>query len=607
MTDIHVSHDKEENIESGPIFDLFKTPHRFQPQSKHKRTPKRKYEEHEQGNRSRTPSGQVLTGTVDLRSKFFLQSDITSSQKKRVCESSSADKSEEEQYCQFLSNLESSSKEDYRVISEGAKSDNYSKDNLSEMMREEETAESTMDNTNIKEIQRSANAVKSDVLTRYITEAIREAGQSDTVTEEDPITMDIRTIIQMVSELKIELKEEIEKDVTKMLQNQDATRGGEKLLHDTKIEVLSAKNRMMCDVLASMSDSIQTINEKLDMTDNNSAKRMVILSGFEASKKKKYAYQQLMTFLRKEVKVDAQIEDFYYIGKAEPRDIVLQLLSMQHKREIFQNKDNTKYLQNSKKKPIYFRDFLTTSQNETRKKGIYIAEKVAENDAVEQEEVSTYKGDIYIGNDKYIRQVNPPKATDVLRLSMGELNSVMSIAIDRGDTILLKKNAFTAYSLPTENYSQISRAYMKLHLNHADARHIVCAWNIPGIKTYESQDCCDDNDHGVGHSILQILTENNIERRAIFVVRKGGQKLYEERIPTYVKAAKEVIQKYPDNPLLNQKQVLQQQTDRPKSPGQPNSPTYAEIVEEGKKEKNTESQKKYNDRGRGRRRGRGGG
>ena len=91
---------------------------------------------------------------------------------------------------------------------------------------------------------------------------------------------------------------------------------------------------------------------------------------------------------------------------------------------------------------------------------------------------------------------------------------------------------------------------------HAEAKHIVCAWNIPSSELH-SNGSCDDGDYGVSQHIAQLLSKDSIQCRAIFVVRNCGQKLNEERIRCYVKAAINTLLKFQFNKVTNKNQLLQ--------------------------------------------------
>ena len=127
---------------------------------------------------------------------------------------------------------------------------------------------------------------------------------------------------------------------------------------------------------------------------------------------------------------------------------------------------------------------------------------------------------------------------------MNRLNEIMATELERGRMFECQGNKFIPYSLCTTDYQRINDAYMKLRLNHAEARHIICAWNNVGVPIYECADGCDDGDHGASEAVLQMMIDNNIKNRTIFIVRNCGQKLYDSRLDCYIKAARQVIREF---------------------------------------------------------------
>ena len=58
-----------------------------------------------------------------------------------------------------------------------------------------------------------------------------------------------------------------------------------------------------------------------------------------------------------------------------------------------------------------------------------------------------------------------------------------------------------------------------MRLCYPTARHIICAYNLPGEKHHRYKGYCDDGEHGAGAKILQYLLDNNLLCRVIFVTR----------------------------------------------------------------------------------------
>ena len=206
---------------------------------------------------------------------------------------------------------------------------------------------------------------------------------------------------------------------------------------------------MEADAMAGMNDKINTLTEKMEQQDINNAKKMIVLSGFDAHQKKYIARKQLDDFFYEQIKVEVNIEEFYYIGRSTLRDIVIILGLISEKKAIFKNISNIKHLRNASGKKYIIRDYQTQGQTAIFKKSQQIADIVAEDEDVDQEPVTTDKAEIYVREEKYVPRVATPEATSVLRYPLSRLNKIKSVSIERGSCFEYLKNRFTPYSLCT--------------------------------------------------------------------------------------------------------------------------------------------------------------
>ena len=291
---------------------------------------------------------------------------------------------------------------------------------------------------------------------------------------------------------------------------------------------------MMIGMMSKINDKMDELSKKFEMLEVDAAKKSVILSNFEAEENKKHCRYQLMSFFTEEIGIQVEIEEFYFIGNNEPRDIVINFLSANHKRLLFQNVRNIAHLRNSHGKKYTFRDYMTTKQNELRKTGDRIAEVVSEREPVMREDVIMDRGEIYIGTDKYEKKVSAPDPTKVLQLPLRKLNEIMSTEVQRAHVYQEKGNTFTAYTVCTNSIQEVQDAYMKIRLNHPEARHIVAAWNIPAQQDYDNADGCDDDEHGIANVLVKCLKKNEISHRAVYIVRNCGERMYGRRAPAYL-------------------------------------------------------------------------
>ena len=163
---------------------------------------------------------------------------------------------------------------------------------------------------------------------------------------------------------------------------------------------------------------------------------------------------------------------------------------------------------------------------------------------VNQKEVLLKGTIITVDEEVYTKQITPPDPTKVLQIPLAELNRIVGTHVKAGPTLEYKENSFTTYSIDATTYQEVQTAYTKIRLDHAEARHIVCAWNVPQDKFHLANDGCDDEEYGASLPLAKLLAENQITHRAIFIVRKCGLKLQQDRIPCYTQLAHALIQKH---------------------------------------------------------------
>ena len=594
------------------FLNLFKSPAATTP-ARRRRTPKRMFEE-DQG-RPRTPSGQVLSSTVyDIKEALF---------KKAHKESPSEnitpyhDQSVGEEHANQLFTLEETPDTATAKSAIEVKECDYRYDAMSA-----DTIDRFLELERIK-LQRQIKAGKDQNMSQQSgnpgdnegnqikdSRAYIEDEVEDTIARwGDNSTMDIRTVVQMMQELRTQMQKDIRAEFQKMKEGGEIhkCKATEELRFlQAKVEVCQLKERMMIGTMSNMRDQMKDIQEKLENIEIANNKRMVILSGLIIEGTKKAECRRgVEMFISDMVGQTVEVDDVYYIGNASPRDIVITLQNMSDKRHIFQNVDHIKNMKNAHGKKYFFRDYLTASQNEKKKKGQHIADVVNNREAVNKEDVTSSRTSIFVGEKEYKKLIKEPDATRVLNMPLQMLNEILAAEVDRYPEVTVHKgNRFTGYSLCTNSIEDIQKVYMKLCLNHAEARHIVCCWNVPGVNEYESADSCDDGELGVSLPILQMMLQNQVENRAIFTVRNYGEKLYSERIPQYKSVAKKIIEAFPFNSITNKQQQIIEDEAVPEGADK----TYAGVVKtppgsRGRARGRATGPAKTNARGRGRGRG----
>ena len=162
-------------------------------------------------------------------------------------------------------------------------------------------------------------------------------------------------------------------------------------------------------------------------------------------------------------------------------------------------------------------------------------------------------GRLQIDNEKYSKKIIVPRAEHLLQLTTEQVDDILEMPIHQGDKCEKDNSIFVGFTAAVNDYEQIQKLYFKMKLLHPGARHIVCVFRIPGMKSFQCEDYCDNEETNCGQSLLRWMQEENLTCRVFFVARfYGGIKMGTERFRMYQDAAIKVLNKHPYN-NVNQK------------------------------------------------------
>ena len=191
----------------------------------------------------------------------------------------------------------------------------------------------------------------------------------------------------------------------------------------------------------------------------------------------------------------------------------------------------------------YINEFYSPEKLESRR---YQQKIFKENDdaGANKKSMNFKKGELWVGSEKFAKNIQPPNAQDLLDMTVEEVQEVSEMEINNGPSIEKEQNRFIGYTVCANNIKKIQRAYFKLRLMHPKARHILCAYYIDEEEeeSYHRKGYCDDGEYAAASKLLEILTDNCMENRAIFVVRYySGNKLGQGRFECIREAAEECL------------------------------------------------------------------
>ena len=152
-----------------------------------------------------------------------------------------------------------------------------------------------------------------------------------------------------------------------------------------------------------------------------------------------------------------------------------------------------------------------------------------------------------VGDAVYRKKIDVPDPSQILELKAEELEEMQ-----------VEDSVLVPYIVDVSSYNMIRKAYLKIKLMHARARHIVCAYFLQGQEKHLLQDYVDDEEYGAGRILLHMLKRNSIHHKAVFVARFCGRiKLEKQRLVSYATAVQKTFEMNNYNAILRKEQPVE--------------------------------------------------
>ena len=183
-------------------------------------------------------------------------------------------------------------------------------------------------------------------------------------------------------------------------------------------------------------------------------------------------------------------------------------------------------------------------------------------------EISLKKGKLTIDNEEYKQKLHIPNDHQLLRLKPDEIAELEKIDVRKGKPFSIEDSTFIGFVSDVSNIHDVNRAYEWVRYHNMNARHIICAFKIPGPVAPEFQDYEDNDEHNAGRVLLDYLLETEIENRAIFVARfYEGKHIGSKSFDYILDAAKWAMNCKPYNRVSDDYQFSWRKTSRGYSRG----------------------------------------
>ena len=364
------------------------------------------------------------------------------------------------------------------------------------------------------------------------------------------------TRLQKLEKKDKEKTDEIEAIKYQQLKQQDKI---DKLTKD--VDLFKTKSEIMAGMIQKMSIQLNEHSSKHTQTEQDRAKCTVMIRNLYSGSTP-WEIKQSVYWLFSKMGLQMQIYDAYTQGQDTPKTIIVVMHSSEDKKKIFQNIANIASLKNQDGKKYILKDFYTQTSLDKQHRHTQIYNMFADNPGQQEKIKVTEKGDLMIGPQKYAKKVIAPTPQEILQLSLEEMRQILSMSISAGKPVYEQGSHFQGFTAAVQTHQQIRQLYTKLKLTHADARHIVCAYSIPGTDLHHCNDYYDDEEVGTGKFLLKLLLDNHITSRVIFVVRYCyGQKVGMVRHNRFLEAATNAVNANPYNKFIAGDQQIMPRTD----------------------------------------------
>ena len=360
-----------------------------------------------------------------------------------------------------------------------------------------------------------------------------------------------RDMDTVLEHMKKEIRKEVEADTQKAMEayeekitKLETTIRNERHINQVTVDTVQFNYQVICD-LAKRLYSVEMAN----------ARRAVVLTGLRFSEKKFERNEQIEHFFEEALEVHISVDDSYFLGSGDVKSVVIIFETCKDKQRVFAQKELLNGITGENGKDVYLNSYLPAEVKERKRREKDVVRQAKQDDPKASVERSATG--IKIGSTPYKKKVEAPDPTQLLQLSGEELERILTKDSVKGTPIQAKDSLFIPYSADVKDFQGVRDVYLKIRLMHARARHVVCAFNLPGTPTYLHNDYQDDGENGAGRAVLNYLCDNKLSNKAIFIARICGRaKLNQDRLAAYVRAAHSVMTTNNYNFILKEHQAV---------------------------------------------------
>ena len=292
---------------------------------------------------------------------------------------------------------------------------------------------------------------------------------------------------------------------------------------------------------------IRDLNEKVAHLTAKSMDQNLTISGLEGDKPKEACKDNVITFFKSEVEIDAEHNEIlvaHRLGKyskqqKRPRLMVVKC-SYELKERVLNNASNLKEKANSAGEAFYINKQLPEKVMEQNREIRQTVKELKEQEdglpVRDRSRIEVRSKTVFVNGEPKEKELLPPEPMDLFP-DDHELEKIQKMKLSSSDVTTEKGSDFQAFAIKTNNIAEVQRAYRKVRSLHAGATHVVAAFNMKSKSGYQ-----DDDEHGAGHKLLKKIKDMKKINVSVFVTRYfGGTKLGPHRFDVMKDVAAQAI------------------------------------------------------------------
>ena len=326
-------------------------------------------------------------------------------------------------------------------------------------------------------------------------------------------------------------------------------------LKTVKMELSSYKSQLseVKKVTFRQGHMLKECQDKIETLHRQTTRDKLRIEGIKDNKELS-AYTLVDQFFKNKLKIEQKVElsDAYKTGRGSYKTIVIQLQRVRDRGLIFGHVKNLKDLVNENKRPYSIKDHLTAKAYAAKMRQVSLQSKNKKLSAAETLVMNVAKSQFTIDGEVYKKEIKYPDCRKLLEPTILELAEQLQVPVTRGEEVTVEGQTFIGYTACVKSIEEVNAGYVRVVKQHLDARHVIGACTLPG-RMYPTLNDFDDNDeHGSGAMLLDMLEKSDITNRAVYVVRYyDGTHIGEKRIDAILEAAHLAILALPFNKVVN--------------------------------------------------------